>query len=237
MCAVWQESLLFLFVSYRDTIAARSRAASRDTLQEMLETLPALTGGTPPFLGSLISTLQSCQARQGESTGREKGRISSAAATCGGEPLMPPEIAYMISTFQGIQETNRQSEESKRRSEETSSQSDSLSETAPTSADAAAAAAAAGKEEISDVTSKESVTLSQVEALVEAKVKALEERLVQYIDTKLNELVRGFKRKAEIDLRQNEEEYSDSIITTMNIVEVHTESEHNPCSSVCVKEE
>jgi len=133
---------------------------------------------------------------------------------------MPPGIAFMINAFQGMQETRRPA--------------DSLPEATPPSG-----AAVAGDEGITEVTSKEpAVTLSQVEVLLEAKLQALEERLLKYIDSKLDELAREFKQKTEIDLMQSEKEDGGSVVPTMNRSAGHIESEHNSHSvTIHVKEE
>ena len=198
---------LFSFC-YRTTKSQSVAPGTRD-LQELFNSLPNLTANAPPFLGSLISTLKSCQASQ--RGGREGAAAPSDSLSS--QSSVPPKVAYMISAFHGMHPT------------------ESTATPTPAAAERSASKDGGADTEVREVqentSTSEVLTLAHVEALMDEKMKELESRLIKYIDTRLTEMMNTFRSGSEIDLKTKKE--TDSDILTMHR---DKESEHNQYS-VC----
>lgn len=129
----------------------------------------------PPFIHSLVSTLQHWQAPSDPQ-----------------EPPKPMDISQMLSALRQMKEVP---------SSTTTTSEDHIGNGHTHSPeDSEVLAVSEDQNDINDSKTEVGVTLSMVETLIDQKLSALEERLLTYIDKKLAEIMSLDKRNSEMDL-------------------------------------
>lgn len=168
-------------------------------LRELLHSFPTSAAtNTPPFLSSLISSLQFYQASK-----------EPMAALPTSRSQLPPEIAHMVSAFQEMRPTV---------AEMPSPANEGYSESHGKPPEKGTEEEMVGSESFQDSLTA-TLTLARVEHLIDDKMRELETRLKGYVDAKFNEMMNCIKRESKLeDLRENN--------TTANREET-CPSEHN----------
>ena len=155
----------------------------------MLDFLPTITANTPPpFLSSLVCSLKFCQANKAAVTAPSESSLE----------LLPPEIAHMVSAFQAMRPPVAELP--------IPAQKDNYGQCREGIEDQKNVKVNLMESHPDHCCNAATLTLADVEYLMDERMRELEIRMTNYVDAKFNEmmswLVKGSKSRRLGDCEQ-----------------------------------